>query len=242
MMTSSNGNIFRVNGHLCGEFTGPWWIPHTRPVTRSFDVYFDLRSNKRLSKQSWNNHEVGDLRDHRAHSDVIVMSTDEIYVWVYFDLLVCHLFSIKQLPEPKLVYCQIYTNGHIFEWSVIQNWYSIHLSAFFLVYHLFSIKPQSETILVYCQINLWKYISMELYSKLKHIQFEKNIGKWPLQNFNQFVQDLVWCAEYPQAADWHFWVSKLGGLWWAGISLSMHPANERHRYTVTMSLIGWAHT
>ena len=23
MMKSSNGNIFRVTGHLCGEFTGP---------------------------------------------------------------------------------------------------------------------------------------------------------------------------------------------------------------------------
>ena len=33
MMTSWNGNIFRVTGHLCGEFTG--------------------RLNKRLSKQSW---------------------------------------------------------------------------------------------------------------------------------------------------------------------------------------------
>ena len=30
MMTSSNGNIFRVAGHLCGEFTGPRWIPHTK--------------------------------------------------------------------------------------------------------------------------------------------------------------------------------------------------------------------
>ena len=29
-MTSSNGNIFRVTGHLCGEFTGPQWIPHTK--------------------------------------------------------------------------------------------------------------------------------------------------------------------------------------------------------------------
>ena len=43
MMTSSNGDIFRVTGPLCGEFTGP----------RSFDVFFDLRLNKRLSKQSW---------------------------------------------------------------------------------------------------------------------------------------------------------------------------------------------
>ena len=30
MMTSSNGNIFRVTGNLCGEFPGPRWIPHTK--------------------------------------------------------------------------------------------------------------------------------------------------------------------------------------------------------------------
>ena len=51
MMTSSNGNIFRVTGHLCGKFTGPGEFPAQRPVTRSFDVFFDLRLNKRLSKQ-----------------------------------------------------------------------------------------------------------------------------------------------------------------------------------------------
>ena len=51
MMTSSNGNIFRVTGPLCGEFTGPGDFPTQRPVTRSFDVFFDLRLNKRLSKQ-----------------------------------------------------------------------------------------------------------------------------------------------------------------------------------------------
>ena len=32
---------------ICGEF------PAQRPMTRSFDVFFDLRLNKRLSKQSW---------------------------------------------------------------------------------------------------------------------------------------------------------------------------------------------
>ena len=36
MMTSSNGNIFRVTGPLCGEFTGPGEFPTRRPVTRSF--------------------------------------------------------------------------------------------------------------------------------------------------------------------------------------------------------------
>ena len=53
MMTSSNWNIFRVTGPLFGEFTGHRWIPSQRPVTRSFDVCFDLCLNKRLSKQSW---------------------------------------------------------------------------------------------------------------------------------------------------------------------------------------------
>ena len=54
MMTSSNGNIFRVTGHLCGEFNGLRWILHTqRPMTRSFHVFFDLRLNKPLSKLSW---------------------------------------------------------------------------------------------------------------------------------------------------------------------------------------------
>ena len=51
MKTSSNGIIFRVTGFLCGECTGE--LPTQRPVTRSFDVFFDLRLNKRVSKQSW---------------------------------------------------------------------------------------------------------------------------------------------------------------------------------------------
>ena len=51
-MTSSNGNIFRATGHLCGEFTGPGEFLAQRPLTQSFDVFFDLCPNKRLSKQS----------------------------------------------------------------------------------------------------------------------------------------------------------------------------------------------
>ena len=53
MMTSSNGNLFRVIGLLCGEFTGPGKFPTQRPVTWSFDVFCVLRLNKRLSKQWW---------------------------------------------------------------------------------------------------------------------------------------------------------------------------------------------
>ena len=52
MMTSSNGNIFRVTGPLWGESTGDRWISLTKALTRSFHVFFDLFMNKRLSKQS----------------------------------------------------------------------------------------------------------------------------------------------------------------------------------------------
>ena len=37
---------FRVTGPLCREFTGPGEFPTQRPVTWSFDVFFDLRLNK----------------------------------------------------------------------------------------------------------------------------------------------------------------------------------------------------
>ena len=47
MMTSSNGNISALLAFRVGN------SPATqRPVTRNFDVFFDLRLNKRLSKES----------------------------------------------------------------------------------------------------------------------------------------------------------------------------------------------
>ena len=74
MITSSNGNIFRITGPLCGEFTGPGDFPEQRPVTRSFDVFFDLRLNKRLSKQPrgwWFGTPVWSLWRHRNDGEVL---------------------------------------------------------------------------------------------------------------------------------------------------------------------------
>ena len=51
------------NSVVTGEF------PSQRPVTQSFDVFFDLRLNKRLSKQS------RCLRRHHTHYDITVMNT-----------------------------------------------------------------------------------------------------------------------------------------------------------------------
>ena len=65
MMTSSNGNIFRVSGHLCGEFIHDRWIPCTK---NSGALMFSLICSR---INGWvNNREAGDLRWHRANNDV----------------------------------------------------------------------------------------------------------------------------------------------------------------------------
>ena len=69
MMTSSNGNIFRVTGPLCGDFTGHWWIPHKGHWREA--LMFSLSC---AWINAWvKNREAGDWRPHRAHYDVIVM-------------------------------------------------------------------------------------------------------------------------------------------------------------------------
>ena len=51
------------NSPVTGEF------PSQKPLTRSFDIFFDLRlKNRWVNKRG-----AGDLRRHRAHYDVIVM-------------------------------------------------------------------------------------------------------------------------------------------------------------------------
>ena len=60
------------NSTVTGEF------PAQRPVTRSFDVFFDLRLNKRWSEQSWG----WWLRRYRAHYDVIVMNLNDKFLFM----------------------------------------------------------------------------------------------------------------------------------------------------------------
>ena len=52
VMTSWNGNIFRVTGLLWVKPLVTGGFPSQRPVTQSVDVSFDLCLNKRMSKQS----------------------------------------------------------------------------------------------------------------------------------------------------------------------------------------------
>ena len=70
MMTSYNGNIFRITGPLWREFTSHRWIPCTK--ANDGELWRFLWSVPWMN--SWvNNPEACDLRRHRAHYDVPVM-------------------------------------------------------------------------------------------------------------------------------------------------------------------------
>ena len=77
MMTSSNGNIFRISGPLCGEFAGHRWIPHTKASYAELWCFLwsPPEKNGRV-----NNREAGELRLLRAHGDVTVT---QLYIFAY---------------------------------------------------------------------------------------------------------------------------------------------------------------
>ena len=70
-MTSSNGNIFRVAGPLWGKSTGHRWIPLTKASDAEF-WYFLLSAPEQTLEQT--NRDTDDLRRHRAHYDVTVIT------------------------------------------------------------------------------------------------------------------------------------------------------------------------
>ena len=86
-MTSSNGNISALQAISAGNSPVTGEFPAKRPVTRSFDVFFDLRWIN-----GWvNNREAGDLKRHRAHYDVIVIASQLPVRYIYVAES-CHCF------------------------------------------------------------------------------------------------------------------------------------------------------
>ena len=75
-----------------GIHRSPGEFPTQKPVTRSFDVYFDLRPNKRLSKQSWGWWFETPSRPSWRHRNVYFVNFSHVVtilscVWMYF---LCH--------------------------------------------------------------------------------------------------------------------------------------------------------
>ena len=124
-MTSSNGNIFRVTGYLCGNspHKGQWG---GALILSLICVWIN---------GSVNNCEAGDLRRYHAHYDISVMIKDMSMHWqqrlegVWFHLLLPYLFKGLIRPTIKTLsilhnalhlsgYSAIVTN----EWVIISIW------------------------------------------------------------------------------------------------------------------------
>ena len=167
MMTSSNGNIFRVTGHLYVEFTGHRWIPCTKySCTKASYVYSDMNLNKRLSKQSWGwwfETTVG-VGDKGIRGRIIIFGKlseplDHVYNLTSryrSDVVACAKFIA--VLSPRLSSCKWWKMlllGGNFECKVVKNlWNSIYANfgiksqsvqrkIFDIVFHLF-----------FCQMNL----------------------------------------------------------------------------------------
>ena len=81
-MTSSNGNIFRVTGHLCVEFTGEQHKGQWRGA-----LMFSLIC---VWINGWvNNGEAGDLRRYRAHYAVTVMTREHSHMSTVSEIHLC---------------------------------------------------------------------------------------------------------------------------------------------------------
>ena len=121
MMTSSNGNIFRVTGHLCGEFTGLRWIPRTKASDAELWCFLWCALIKRLSKHSrgwWFETLSHPLWRHRN----AVIVSHNMFVW--FVMLCFHCEDFRSYESvwsiypysPGLLHYYWTTDSHMDGW------------------------------------------------------------------------------------------------------------------------------
>ena len=92
-------------------------FPTQRPVTGSFDAFFDLRLNGCIS-----NRDAGDLRRHRAYYDVSVMYW---YTYIYVcDVNIVHTNIVNRKPLQHMI-----TSLYNFETSFFKQNFSNVLSS-----------------------------------------------------------------------------------------------------------------
>ena len=107
-MTSSNGNIFRVIGHLYAQ----------RPVTQSFSLIC-------VWINGWvNNREAGDLRRYRAHYDVTVMQkrhpTSRPHRWA-LGCLFLRISEINRVITAPQLLCIHFYSKHCTHLNVVRE-------------------------------------------------------------------------------------------------------------------------
>ena len=112
-------------------------FPPQRPMTRSFDLFFDLSLNKLLS----NNRDAGDLRRHRAHYDVTVMGrrparcTKSMIYILYLAFTCClqyRAIMIRAITKLILV-CNAFIVSMLtwWPWQNAEPWWRHQMETFF---------------------------------------------------------------------------------------------------------------
>ena len=135
--------ICAENSPVPGEF------PAQRPVTRSFDVFFDLHPNKRLSKQSWgwwSETPSSSLWRHRngwsclwvPYMRVTLCQSmncgairHEIITW---SIACIYIYALTHLPLEKMAAISLRIFTYAFSWmKSYVSWLKFHRSLFLKV-------------------------------------------------------------------------------------------------------------
>ena len=105
-MTSSMETFSALLAICAGNSPVPGEFPTQRPVTRGFDVFFDLSPNKRLSKQSWgwwlemlSRPLWRNCNAHRQGTTVHTLSYVDVNTWAHLLHLWPVMLGIYQQPE-----------------------------------------------------------------------------------------------------------------------------------------------
>ena len=82
-----------------------------RPVTRSFDVFFDLRLNKRLSEQSWGwwFETLSRPLWRSCNASVEVCTRLDMALWIFYGVYcISHLHRVRLLAGDKLCFTDLF--------------------------------------------------------------------------------------------------------------------------------------
>ena len=102
--------FFALLAICAGNSPVPCEFPAQRPVTWSFDVFFDLRLNKMLSKQSWDWWFETLSRPLWRHCNVVVCSISQKICRVFFISFRCGCLITSWLTQGPLLLTWIILN------------------------------------------------------------------------------------------------------------------------------------
>ena len=96
MVTSSNGNIFSIIVHLCGEFTSYWWISHTKGSDAETP-----------SRSLWRQCNVSNRKWLKIKFIVSIRKAKLDIAEMFFRCFVFHMYSYIHIYISRLVYCNV---------------------------------------------------------------------------------------------------------------------------------------